>query len=228
MSKHRHIPRKAHPGTPAVQAAAVTAVVTAAVLGIFSYRMIAPEAKQQYTVLSYIPADSNDHFYYQLELRDPAKMFGSSGGSFSALYTGRDIRLQTRITPPAIPAADTGNGGKFMPLPEIPYPASARFAVPVSPDAANVKSPRTVKVIAPDGTVYRFAELEKIPVKLAVPGTTVVRLSGKLALRRGEILQSCGDAGSDAGALEVLRKNPALTGVYSIVWSRNNGGGDRE
>ncbi|MCI5779956.1 MAG: hypothetical protein MR051_09130 [Lentisphaeria bacterium] len=198
---------------PYAQALLTVLAVTAALVWLFEYRHEAPVKKEQNAVLSRIVPGEHREFIRQLDLRDPARVFGVSGGGFAALRPGRTLRREfAALLPPESPSPTVP--GAFRKLTEYAFPVSPRQPVPL---AAKRRAPLPGRtVIAPSGEIIRL----EIPAgrSAAVRGDTVLMISGSGTLRRYRVVNSGGDAAADRRAGRALLDAGVADGLYTVVW----------
>lgn len=198
---------------PYAQALLAVTAVTAALVWLFEYRHDAPVKNEQNTVLSRIVPGEHREFIRQLDLRDPARVFGVSGGGFAALRPEKTLRREfaATLTPetPAVPPP-----GAFRRLAEYPFPVSPRLP---GPSAAKRRPPQTGRaVIAPSGEIIRLDIPGGRPA--AARGDTVLMISDSGGLRRYRVVDPGGDAAADRRAGRALLDAGVGDGLYTVVW----------
>jgi hypothetical protein len=93
----------------------------------------------------------------------------------------------------------------------LPYPADKPYVL------------QALDVVADDREILRFPALAKLD-SFRARGVSVLRFTGEGLLMHGEVILSCGDAGLDRQALNILKASGVSAGKYTVNWRQNGGG----
>ena len=181
----------------------------------FDYGYEVSDRGGQSNSISRIVVPGESELARELDLRDPARVFGIPSGGFSALRPEYAARRETptgptpeRVAPPV--------SGKFEPAAEHPF--QAVFWLP--PAERKAVTPEAVPaVIAADGRILRFPELKEIVPTGEVSGPTWLKVDGFGSVRRYRVIRSSGDAAADEKAGMTLLDADAGNGLYTVVWT---------
>lgn len=209
--------RRASRWLPAAQALLAVLAVCAIVYLCFDYGYVVSDRGEQRNSISRIVVPGESELARELDLRDPARVFGIPAGGFSALRPEYAARHETPIgsasemvAPPA-----AGTPGKAA---EHPFPVAFRFPPPEGKPAVQTISPA---VIADDGRLLRFAELKDVAAGKKIDASTWLKIDGFGSVRRYRVVRSSGNAAVDERAGQTLLDADAGNGLYTVVW---NGG----
>jgi hypothetical protein len=203
----------------AIQAAAIVAAVMALAAFAFDYHSEMPLKKQQRTVVCRIPLENNAALRKDLEMRDPARLFGVSGGGFTALRPVRERQKEFSMPPVAMKSANLPVAG-YSPLPEPEITAAAgNYFLPTHP-VFPVKA-ETV-MISPQGRCIKMAALKLSDNAAAPRKNTVLSLAVSSSMRRCRVVDSCGKAEFDRKAADTLKSGNFPAGIYTVIWAGNH------
>ncbi|MBR2345462.1 MAG: hypothetical protein IKA71_06730 [Lentisphaeria bacterium] len=197
------------------QAVVTVAAVLAAAVFLFEYHNDIPLKKQQHTVMSRIPDSSAAIWNKQLDMRDPARLFGMGG--FSALRPARSVQKEFRILPEKITFPELPQG-KYRAVTEYPFPVSASFAQLIQKTNISVK--RGTVVVSPRGEIIHLNVLDQAVAPDVPSGKTILNLSGRGEMRRFRIIESCGAADFDMRGGDAVKEAGLPNGTYTVIWSK--------
>ena len=210
--------RRASRWLPAAQAFLAVLAICAAVYLCFDYGYVVSDRSEQRNSISRIVVPGKSELARELDLRDPARVFGIPSGGFSALRPEYAARPETPTGPApemiAPPAA--GAPGKAA---EHPFPVT--FRVPPAEKTTAGMPTASPAVIAADGRLFRFAELKDAAAGKKIAGSTWLKIDGFGSVRRYRVVRSSGNAAADERAGQTLLDADAGNGLYAVVW---NGG----
>ena len=198
---------------PAAQALLCVLALLAAAR-IFRYGHEIPVRNEQRGAVSRIEVRPNDAYSRQLDLRDPARVFGIPSGGFAAERP--DLPRRRKFSAVALSAPEVpGAVAPYRAAAEHPFPVSVPFP---AAEPTTTTAPVTT-VVTPRGELLRLAELAR--ADFAPSGTeTRVALSSSGTLRHCRIVASCGNASADRAAARAVLAHRGGDGVYTVIWHR--------
>lgn len=197
---------------PAIQALGCVLALAAVPL-CFRYGFDAPEKSEQHNTMTRVRVRPGDAFFRQLELRDPARVFGVPSGGFAADRPERSPRRDYRARAWYAPES---------PIRPTAYRAAANDPLPVSIDlptaALPPPLPALTTIVTPRGEVIRSEELTRRTFVPAAGAETRLSLRGTGTLRNCRVIASCGDAAADRAAVRAALASRGGDGVYTVIW----------
>ncbi len=194
-----------------VQSLVIVLIVAVALFAGFEYYHEAPPEKVQKSILSRIDFNQNSNFFHQLELRDPARVFGVPEGGFSALKKKFNPEKMISIRPEMAESSKIVSG-KFLPITENPFPPSPRNSE--FEQKTYLFRTKTSVIITPDGKIIP-ADIQS---EKNISKNTILNIYRSNSMQRYRIIASCGDIKADNLAAAAALKLNAGSGVYSVIW----------
>ena len=213
--------RRASRWLPAAQAFLAVLAVCAVVYLCFDYGYVVSDRGEQRNSISRIVVPGKSELARELDLRDPARVFGIPSGGFSALRPEYAARHEKPVgpTPEMVAPPAAGAPGKAA---EHPFPVTFRFP-PAEGKTADVRM-YSPAVIAADGRLLRFAELKDAADGKKIDGSTWLKIDGFGSVRRYRVVRSSGNAAADERAGQTLLDADAGNGLYTVVWNGGEAG----
>lgn len=199
-------------------AALTTAAFTLLLPGLFRYEYHSTHLKQQSSVLSAIDPALNRELFKEIERRDPARTYGVTGGSFTALVSEKDYQVDLSVDltenipeyPSTIPVAEIS-------VPDFPVSGSYGEYLPSADRRKNSWMKPMVKVFSSDGRLHILKNLSELTGNIT-SRESVVRISGTGLLCRGETIRSSGDRKVDRMAEQIIKGAGLPPDIYIISW----------